>query len=99
MEKRKTYSGSFKAKVISELILRNKNQDELAETYQLHPNLIKNWKTLLFKRAHIVFDDRRHNNKNGNFYEKHFQEVPTPLVIRITGDDLYGGDNHDQKTI
>jgi transposase len=67
MTKRKTYSGSFKARVISDLILGKKQLDELANDYQLHPNQIKNWKTLLFKRAHIVLDDRRHN-KYGSLY-------------------------------
>ena len=67
MKKRKTYSGSFKAKVISDLILGKKELDELANDHQLHPNQIKNWKTLLFKRAHIILDDRRHN-KNNDFY-------------------------------
>jgi len=67
MKKRKTYSGSFKASVISDLILGKKELEELANDYQIHPNQIKNWKTLLFKRAHIVLDDRRHN-KNGSLY-------------------------------
>jgi transposase len=63
--KRKTYSGSFKAKVISDLILKKKELSDLAIDYQIHPNQIKNWRTLLFKRAHIILDDRRHN-KNGS---------------------------------
>jgi transposase len=61
MKKRKTYSGTFKARVISDLLLGKKELEELANDYQLHPNQIKNWKTLLFKRAHIILDDRRHN--------------------------------------
>jgi transposase len=60
MRKRKSYSGSFKAKVITDLILRNKKLDELADHYQINPNQIKNWKSLLLKRAHLVLDDRRH---------------------------------------
>ncbi len=67
MKKRKTYSGSFKARVITDLILGKKDLDELANDYQLHPNQIKNWKTLLFKRAHIILDDRRHS-RNGSLY-------------------------------
>jgi transposase len=63
--KRKTYSGSFKAQVISDLILRKKGLADLANDYQIHPNQIKNWRTILFKRAHIILDDKRHN-KNGN---------------------------------
>jgi transposase len=65
MMKRKTYSGSFKAKVISDLILKKKDLADLANDYQIHPNQIKNWRTLLFKRAPVILDDRRHN-KNGN---------------------------------
>jgi transposase len=67
MKKRKTYSGSFKARVITDLILGKKDLDELANDYQIHPNQIKNWKTLLFKRAHIILDDRRHS-RNGSLY-------------------------------
>jgi transposase len=69
MKKRKIYSGSFKARVVADLLKGKKELNELADYYQLHPNQIKNWKTTLFKRAHIVLDDRRHNNnKNNNLY-------------------------------
>ena len=64
MNIRKIYSGAFKAKVVIESINGKLNLDELAEKYQVHPNQIKNWKSILFKRAHIVFNDRR-QNKNG----------------------------------
>jgi transposase len=64
MRKRKTYSGSFKARVISDLILGRKELNELANYYEIHPNQIKNWKSLLLKRAHLIFDDRRHNKNN-----------------------------------
>jgi transposase len=69
MIKRKTYSGSFKAKVISDLILKRKELNDLANDYQLHPNQIKNWRTLLFKRAHIILDDKRHNKNDISFIE------------------------------
>jgi transposase len=67
MKKRKTYSGAFKAQIISDLISGKKDLVDLANDYQLHPNQIKNWRTILFKRAHIILDDRRHN-KNGNLW-------------------------------
>lgn len=68
MNKRKTYSGFFKAKVISDLILGKMKIDELAGYYNVHPNQIKNWRTILFKRAHIILDDRRHNKSNNLCY-------------------------------
>jgi transposase len=59
MKKRKRYTGMFKAKVVAEYIKGSKSLDEIADEHQVHPNQIKNWKTLLFKRAHEVLDDRR----------------------------------------
>ncbi|MBN1904949.1 MAG: transposase [Deltaproteobacteria bacterium] len=62
MDKRKTYSGAFKAKVVIEFLGGKIRLEELAQKYQVHPNQIKNWKTLLFKRAHLIFVDRRQGN-------------------------------------
>ena len=59
MKKRKRYTGTFKAKVVAEYIKGSKTLDEIADEHQVHPNQIKNWKCLLFKRAHEVLDDRR----------------------------------------
>ncbi|MBU1053534.1 MAG: transposase [Proteobacteria bacterium] len=59
MNKRKTYTGDFKAKVVLELINNKKNLKELAVRYELHPNQIKNWKSLFLKEAVNVFDDKR----------------------------------------
>ena len=62
MDKRKTYSGSFKARVVIEFLDGKTRLEELAEKYQVHPNQIKNWKTILYKRAHLIFVDRRQRN-------------------------------------
>ncbi len=56
---RKTYSGKFKAKVVVEWMEGKKGLIDIAEKYQLHPNQIKNWKSLLLKNAHILLEDRR----------------------------------------
>lgn len=60
VKKRKSYSGDFKAKVLSELLNGKKSLRELADQYQIHPNQIKNWKSLLMKRAQFVLEDKRH---------------------------------------
>ncbi len=59
MNKRKTYSGLFKAKLVCEWIEGKRSLTEIAEEYQVHPNQIKNWKSILLKRAHIVLSDKR----------------------------------------
>ena len=60
MKKRKTYTGTFKAKVVNEFINGKMDLDKLSEKYDVHPNQIKNWKSILFKRAHLIFNDKRH---------------------------------------
>jgi len=57
--KRQTYSGSFKAKVVIEWINHKRSLNELAEHYSIHPNQIKNWKSLLLKEAKYVLEDKR----------------------------------------
>jgi transposase len=57
--KRKTYEGLFKARLVAEWLNGKKNLNELAEQYSVHPNQIKNWKSLLLKGASQVLDDRR----------------------------------------
>jgi len=63
VKSRKTFSGSFKAKVVSELIKGTKSLIELAEHYQLNPNQIKNWKSRLLKQAPNVLEDKRRARK------------------------------------
>ena len=63
MSKRRSYSGAFKAEVLREFLNRRRDLRELAEEYQLHPNQIKNWKSLLLKRAALVLEDGRHKSE------------------------------------
>jgi transposase len=65
MKNRKRYSGDFKARVVADYIKGEKTLDEIANEHQVHPNQIKNWKSILFKRAHEVLDDRRSHTDQG----------------------------------
>ncbi|MDP1993323.1 MAG: transposase [Syntrophales bacterium] len=57
--KRKSYDGLFKAQIISEWMNGERSLNELAKFYDVHPNQIKNWKSILFKRASHVLEDKR----------------------------------------
>jgi transposase len=57
--KRKSYDGLFKAQIVSEWINGKRSLNELAEFYDVHPNQIKNWKSILLKRAGHVLEDKR----------------------------------------
>lgn len=63
MKKRKIYSGKFKAELVREWIEGKRNLFEIADEYQVHPNQIKNWKSILLKRAHLVLSDQRKKNR------------------------------------
>ncbi len=45
--------------VVTEYMRGGKTLEELADEYQVHPNQIKNWKSLLIKRAPEILEDRR----------------------------------------
>ena len=64
MKQRKVYSGSFKVQVILESIKGEKSLKELAEQYQLHPNQIKNWKSVFLRRASTLMEDKRYKKPN-----------------------------------
>ena len=59
MKKRRIYTGEFKAKIVIDLIKGKTTLESLSEKYNIHPNQIKNWKSLLLKQSHIIFNDRR----------------------------------------
>lgn len=48
----------FKAKVALEAVKEEKTSAELASQYQIHPGLIRNWKTILVKGAPELFDGK-----------------------------------------
>jgi transposase-like protein len=64
MRKRRTYGGDFKAKVVREYIEGKKGLVDLALEYQVHPNQIKNWKSSLFRLAHLLLQDRRRDRRS-----------------------------------
>ena len=72
MKKRNVYSGDFKAKVVLEAIQGNNSLEELAKRHCLHPNLIKNWKSMFMKRAKYVLADRRQKTTRINGFTDNY---------------------------
>ena len=58
-QSRRTFSAEFKAKVAIEAIKEVKTISELAQHYQVHPNLISLWKKDFLSNAGKVFDGGR----------------------------------------
>lgn len=55
---------AFKAKVALEAYKEEKTSAELASQYQVHPGLIRNWKALLVKEAHEIFNGNSNSDKD-----------------------------------
>lgn len=56
---RKKYSAEFKAKVVLEVIRGDRELGDIADEYNLNPNMVRNWKKDFLKNASSVFDDKR----------------------------------------
>ncbi len=65
MKKRRSYSGLFKAMILREFLKGEKTLLEIADQYGIHPNQIKNWKSLLLKRAPSILEDKRRRQGGG----------------------------------
>ena len=56
---RKKYSSEFKAKVALEAVKGEMTLSELSQKYEVHPNMIANWKSRFLKEAPRIFTDKR----------------------------------------
>lgn len=76
---RRTFSPEFKAKVAIEAIKEIKTVSELAQLYQVHPNVIGHWKKEFLSRAGIVFD----TVKDGSEEVKKLKKENEDLIHQI----------------
>ncbi|MDR2094188.1 MAG: transposase [Treponema sp.] len=53
---RKTYDKAFKAKIALEALRDEKSLQETAIAYAVHPNMVRQWKTLLLENAVSIFE-------------------------------------------
>lgn len=62
MKKRRSFSGSFKAKVALEALKEEKTLAELASEYSVHSNQITKWKKHLLNEIPHVFSKSTHQD-------------------------------------
>ena len=67
---RRTFSADFKAKVAIEAIKEEKTVSELAQIYQVHPNLIGLWKKEFLSNAGKAFTANEYEAEELNRLEK-----------------------------
>jgi len=64
MEHRKRFSSKEKMMILRELLENKVQIGELSEKYHIHPNVIYNWKKILFEKGENLFDDKREKTNN-----------------------------------
>ena len=57
-QKRRKFSGAFKAKVAIAALKERETLAELSKRFELHPNMISKWKQEFLERSAEVFDKK-----------------------------------------
>jgi len=68
---RRNHSPAFKARVAVEALKDDQTLVELAERFQVHPNLITEWKKQLLERAEEVFSKDKRTETGPDVKELH----------------------------
>jgi transposase-like protein len=77
---RKRYSSDFKVRVVMEVLKEEKTVSQVASEYDVHPNQISNWKTLLISGLPSVFEkDSSKASISKADYEKQINELYTEI--------------------
>jgi len=57
-QKRRKFSGAFKAKVAIEALKERETLAELSERFEVHPNMISKWKQEFLEKSAEIFDKK-----------------------------------------
>jgi len=68
---RRKFSSAFKAQVVLEAIKERESLSDLSTRFEVHPNVISNWKKEFLSKASNVFDSKSKEPEN----EKEKQEL------------------------
>ena len=64
--KRKQHNPNFKARVALEAIRGEKTINEIASSYEVHPNVVSLWKKQVLERLPDMFADKRSKDAKAN---------------------------------
>lgn len=74
MSKRRKFSSEFKHRVVIEALKERQTMSELGQKYDLHPNVITNWKNEFIEKSKDVFEKpgkkRDHQIKEDELYKE-----------------------------
>ena len=73
-QKRRKFSGAFKAKVAIEAIKDRESLAELSKRYEVHPTMISKWKMEFIEKSVGVFD-KKSDEESGVDVEKLYAKI------------------------
>jgi transposase-like protein len=77
MKTKRSFDDSFKARVALEAIKGEKTISELSGIYEVHPNMIRQWKKHLLENASSLFSKKtgRRNEDQENLTEELYKKI------------------------
>jgi transposase len=72
---KKTYSSTFKAQVVLELLKETKTPTQLATEFGVHPNVLRDWKIAALKGLPDVFERRDSFTEAKTTYERQIEDL------------------------
>lgn len=72
---KKTYSSTFKAQVVLELLKETKTPTQLAAEFGVHPNVLRDWKIAALKGLPDVFERRDSFTEAKTTYERQIEDL------------------------
>lgn len=70
MNKRRTHSAAFKAKVATAALRNDRTLAEIAEEFELHPLQITKWKKQVLENLPTIFEDGRSPKRKNDLEEE-----------------------------
>lgn len=72
---KKSYTAAFKAQVVLELLKEPKTLSQLSSEYGVHPNVLRDWKTIALKGLPDVFEQRDSVTETKAAYDRQLEEL------------------------
>ena len=72
---KKTYTASFKAQVVLELLKETKTLNQLASEYSVHPTILRDWRQAVIKALPDVFEKRDSLTEVRATYERQIEDL------------------------
>jgi len=70
-----TYTSAFKAQVVLELLKEEKTISQLAAEYKVHPNVLRDWRTIAVQNLASLFDKRDDVASLRATHEQHIEDL------------------------